>query len=163
MANRINWATIRTDYVAHPELTLEDLAKKYNVSIDAISSHSSVGKWPEIRRTTQKRIQEKAIQKLIDNSANELARINAINLEFANRLQEKLIALAENVTSIDDVRKASVAFENIYNIQRKILNADGPRVDFDIAKYLDTIERSCTMIAQFAWGDDAPIEEDADA
>ena len=56
-----DWNVIKADYLLHHELSLSDLARKYNVDYPSLNSVASRERWSEERTIRGGRIREKAL------------------------------------------------------------------------------------------------------
>lgn len=96
---KIDWIKIKNYYIAH-DISLEDLAKKYKISVSSVNKHCQREKWVDLKKDkckeVDKLVSEKTTEKMVDRkvAANEkhyeqyskLSEI--IDLTLANYLED---------------------------------------------------------------------------
>ena len=70
---RYDWNLIMTEYVTNSDSSLEKIAKKYGIRLATVKEKSSADSWFATKKEYQKKVRQKAIQKLLPKKANELA------------------------------------------------------------------------------------------
>ena len=70
---RYDWNLIMTEYVTNSDSSLEKIAKKYGIRLATVKEKSSADSWFATKKEYQKKVRQKARQKLIPKKANELA------------------------------------------------------------------------------------------
>lgn len=92
-----DWNKIKKYYVSHPEVSVADIAKKYDLSVSTITWHASREKWTDARESYKKKFDEKLEEKLLEENVNRTAaRLIEIN-EVADKLLEKLSQAVEEL------------------------------------------------------------------
>ena len=70
---RYDWNLIMTDYVTNSNSSLEKIAKKYGIRLATVKEKSSADSWFATKQEYQKKVRQKARQKVLPKKANELA------------------------------------------------------------------------------------------
>lgn len=152
---RKDWTKIRNFYITHEDISLRDIAKKFKVSMGAISEHSKAEKWVELKEAKRNEIEtaveQKTTEKIIDRkvAANELHNeLYEKGLKVASKLLDMYMQELEapkkkkklaNAYNLDFVMKA---IANAQKGQRLILNigandTEDSEPDVKIIKGLD--------------------------
>jgi len=152
---RKDWTKIRNFYITHEDISLRDIAKKFKVSMGAISEHSKAEKWVELKEAKRNEIEtaveQKTTEKIIDRkvAANELHNeLYEKGLKVASKLLDMYMQELEapkkkkklaNAYNLDFVMKA---IANAQKGQRLILNigandTEDTEPDVKIIKGLD--------------------------
>jgi hypothetical protein len=91
-----DWNVIKADYLLHHELSLSDLAKKFDVDYASLNSVASRERWSEERAIRGARIREKALAAAEISQVEELAAFDSDCLEQARAILGTVsIVLAE--------------------------------------------------------------------
>ena len=67
---KYDWSKIKAEYI-HQDITLEELAKKYNRSFSTLMKRSAKEKWNEERKIYSRKLEEKKQEKMSDILASE--------------------------------------------------------------------------------------------
>jgi hypothetical protein len=76
---RYDWNLIMTEYVTNSDSSLEKIAKKYGIRLATVKEKSSADSWFATKKEYQKKVRQKACQKLLPKKANELAGLVTIS------------------------------------------------------------------------------------
>ena len=68
-----NWNPVKHDYITDPSMSLRKVAKKYDISLDAVAHKSKAEGWFAARKEHQNKIVTKAITQTDDKLAAELS------------------------------------------------------------------------------------------
>ena len=110
-----DWKKIKTEYI-NSEISLVNLAKKYNVSKQSVFLHSSKEKWQELKAKNYREIEEKLQQKTQERVVSD--KVAAINTEI--RVITKVLKVSENLLNsyLQDIESGKkVAKSTAYNIE----------------------------------------------
>ena len=88
---RYDWNLIMTEYVTNSDSSLEKIAKKYGIRLATVKEKSSADSWFATKKEYQKKVRQKARQKVLPKKADELA-----GLVTASDYIEKAILKAFN-------------------------------------------------------------------
>lgn len=105
-----NWKDIKKYYIHH-NVTLEDCAKKYNVSLRTVQTHCSKENWTELREQKREEIAQKSEERIIDR------KIAANEKHF--ELYEKVAKAADLILSTNKKISACVLYQ-LVEIVRKV-------------------------------------------
>lgn len=89
----MDWKTIRNEYITDESSSYRKLAKKYNVSLTAITNKAKQENWVEKRRQFKDKTTTKTMEVLSDKSADKLTRV----LDITDRLLDKLEKAVEEL------------------------------------------------------------------
>lgn len=84
-----NWDEIKAEYLAG-NMTLEDLAKKYGISMRQIYAHSKEGKWRKKRESFRRKTAENALTRVSARASRKLASVIVATDRVAQELEEEL-------------------------------------------------------------------------
>lgn len=86
---KYDWTKIRNEYISK-NITLEKLAKKYNMSMNTLMAKSSKEKWSGLKKENSRKIAEKIQKKTQETIANkEVDRVTRID-NIADTLADKI-------------------------------------------------------------------------
>lgn len=68
-----DWNPVKHDYITDPSMSLRKIAKKYNISLDAVAHKSKAEGWFAARKEHQNKIVTKAITRTENRLAKELS------------------------------------------------------------------------------------------
>ena len=94
----INWAPIRAEYIGGG-ISQRKLAKKYNVSVDALLKKANKEKWRELRDQADSRGTIIAQQKVAEAKADNSAIAARIKTKLLIRLEKEIDRLPESIGS----------------------------------------------------------------
>jgi len=129
MANKvvIDWAPIKSDYISNPQETLTNLAVKYDINYGTLSQKANDDKWTELREETQKKAQDKTIEKLTD----KIAAVNARHANLGIALQNISVNAIKEVDEKGEPKIKAKSVEEVrllaqtgVEIERKALNIE---------------------------------------
>lgn len=98
--NDASWVEIEHEYVtdiSRKPCSLEDLAKKYSISIQTIKDQSATGKWSDKRAEYKLKTNQKLIEKSSDADADRIARLLSIADKAAEKAEQALGELEQYV------------------------------------------------------------------
>ena len=84
----MDWKTIRNEYITDESSSYRKLAKKYDVSLTAITNKAKQENWIEKRRQFKDKTTTKTIEVLSDKSADKLTRVLAITDRLLDKLEK---------------------------------------------------------------------------
>jgi len=88
ITTRIDWSTIRREYIANPDKTLREISKKYNLSIRTIALKCRKEEWVRLRGERTKKELEQIKVKWLDKLADRQEEANNRHLTISKILQE---------------------------------------------------------------------------
>ena len=94
----INWSPIRAEYIGGG-ISQRKLAKKYNVSVDALLKKANKEKWRELRDQADSRGTIIAQQKVSEAKADNFAIAARIKTKLLIRLEKEIDRLPESIGS----------------------------------------------------------------
>lgn len=89
----MDWKAIRNEYITDESSSYRKLAKKYDVSLTAITNKAKQENWIEKRRQFKDKTTTKTMEVLSDKSADKLTRV----LDITDRLLDKLEKAVEEL------------------------------------------------------------------
>lgn len=110
----ISWIDIEHEYVTDirkKPCALEELAKKYKVSLQAIKNQSAKGCWSEKRTEYKQKINQKAIEKSIEEDSDRIARLLRIT-DRASQKAEQALDEIENYTVKNKKKTKTVEYKD---------------------------------------------------
>lgn len=90
---RVDWRTIRKEYITDESSSYRKLAKKYGISLTAITNKAKQENWVEKRRQFRDKTTTKTMEVLSDKSADKLTRV----LDITDKLLDKLEKAVEEL------------------------------------------------------------------
>lgn len=133
-----DWIKIKNYYIHH-SISLEDLAKKYKVSISTVTKRSSIEKWKELKKEKMKEIDRKVAEKIIEKEIDKKIKANELHTELYNKslkVANKLLDMYMEELEDPNIKKKKLA--NAYNLDfvtKSIANAQkGQRLSLNIEK-----------------------------
>lgn len=106
---RADWKTIRT-YFVHHNVTQEECANKFKVSLRTLQTHCSKEKWISLREQKQEEVAQKSEEKITQKSIDRKVAANEKHYEQYSKLSEIIdLTLAnylEDIKSGDENSKA---------------------------------------------------------
>jgi hypothetical protein len=135
---RKDWIKIKNYYITH-NISLEDLSKKYKVSVSAVNKHCRLENWVKEKDKKKQEIDEKVSQEITKKEIDKKVAANELHnelynkgLEVANLLLDKYLEELKSDTN----KKRTLA--NAYNldfVMKAIANAQrGQRLSLNIDK-----------------------------
>ena len=73
MDKKVDWEKIKAEYIT-TDISLRDLANKYDVPMSCVGRKSSLEKWAHERKKHKNKIVKQVVQKVQKSQANELAK-----------------------------------------------------------------------------------------
>jgi hypothetical protein len=124
---RIDWPAAKIEYVTNAALTLDDIAKKYGATRDAVYQRSKREAWTGARAQRSQELSERVREKTLFNAVEELTHYNEQDLLAAKALRalvaKKLQAAQQSRIEAKDLRALAVAVESAQRIARLALGA----------------------------------------
>lgn len=113
---RKDWIKIKNYYLTH-EISLEELSKKYKVSISTLTKRSAKEKWSDLKANKRKEIETKAEEKITKQVIDEKVRAN----QRHNELYEKCLKVADKIldkymTELESGKKKKKISATAYNL-----------------------------------------------
>ena len=97
----MDWKTIRSEYITDESSSYRKLAKKYGVSLAAITKRSKEEDWLGQRKQLKDKTITKSIEKLSEKNADKLSRVADLTDKLLNKLEQAIeeldIQLYKNV------------------------------------------------------------------
>lgn len=84
----MDWKSIRNEYITDESSSYRKLAKKYGVSLTAITNKAKQENWVEKRRQLKDKTTTKTIEVLSDRSADKLTRVMDITDKLLDKLEK---------------------------------------------------------------------------
>lgn len=125
----VEWAKIKAEYIAGGT-SYRKLAKKYEVSFSALRNVAEKEKWVELKAQAQHKINTKIVESVSEVEANKAVDI----IDVADKLLEKIGALAEMVADADSIKKLTSAIKDLKDIKGIKSEADIREQEARIAK-----------------------------
>lgn len=96
-ATKINWIKAFQYYCSDPTISYEKVAEKFDVSLTVVKEHGLEDNWVQLRNEAL----QKAIQKIADKAAEDLAVTNETHANIGRIMQRKALeAVDKNVTPV---------------------------------------------------------------
>lgn len=86
----LDWKTIRNEYITDESSSYRKLAKKYGVSLTAITRRSKEEDWIGQRKQLKDKTITKSIEKLSDKTADKLSRVADLTDKLLNKLEQAI-------------------------------------------------------------------------
>ena len=102
----MDWKTIRNEYITDESSSYRKLAKKYDVSLTAITNKAKQENWVEKRRQFKDKTTTKTMEVLSDKSADKLKRVSDITDKLLDKLEKAVEEL--DIQLFKDVVKTKV-------------------------------------------------------
>ncbi len=102
----MDWTAIRKEYITDESSSYRKLAKKYGVSLTAITNKAKQENWVEKRRQFKDKTTAKTIEVLSDKSADKLTRVMDITDKLLNKIERAVEEL--DIQLFKDVVKTKV-------------------------------------------------------
>lgn len=99
MAAKIPWDKIEARYINY-DVTLDDLAEEFNVSISTIKKKATLLKWKDKRKKKSKRRAKKCIEKVSDRVDKRIVKSISTSLESEASAVEKMLKIVHK--ALDD-------------------------------------------------------------
>ena len=145
----MDWNAIKTEYIT-TDTSYRKLAKKYDVSVNAIGDKSRQEGWLEER----KQFIDKTVSKTIENISNKQAERAKRLRTVADKLLDKIEMLVENLEADTSAyRQIAATLKDIKDIQMIKSDGDLREQEARIAKLQKDAEgdgaRDTTVVVQF--------------
>ena len=86
----LDWNSIRKEYITDESSSYRKLAKKYGVSLTAITRHSKDEDWQGQRQQFKDKTITKSIEKLSDKTADKLSRVADLTDKLLDKLERAI-------------------------------------------------------------------------
>lgn len=99
----ISWIDIEKDYITDVRKkpsTLEEIAKKYNVSPSSVEKYANKNNWTSKRKEYAKKLQEKAIEKTANIISNDIATYKLKHLNISDKILSEINAALEDESEL---------------------------------------------------------------
>jgi hypothetical protein len=102
----VDWQAIKTDYITDESSSYRKLAKKYGVSLTAITRRSKDEDWIGQRKQLKDKTITKSIEKLSEKTADKLSRVSDITDKLLDKLEKAIEEL--DIQLYKEVKKEKV-------------------------------------------------------
>lgn len=102
----MDWKAIRNEYIADESSSYRKLAKKYGVSLTAITKRSKEEDWIGQRKQLKDKTITKSIEKLSQKTADKLSRVSDLTDKLLDKLEQAIEEL--DIQLYKDVKKTKV-------------------------------------------------------
>lgn len=102
----MDWNTIRNEYISDESSSYRKLAKKYGVSLTAITKRSKEEDWIGQRKQLKDKTITKSIEKLSQKTADKLSRVSDLTDKLLDKLEQAIEEL--DIQLYKDVVKTKV-------------------------------------------------------
>jgi hypothetical protein len=103
----VDWNAIKTEYITDESSSYRKLAKKYGVSLTAITNRAKKENWVELRIQFKDKVTTKNIEKFSEKQSDRLSRIQGITDKLLDKLERAVeeldIQLFKNVEKIKEI------------------------------------------------------------
>lgn len=103
----VDWNAIKTEYITDESSSYRKLAKKYGVSLTAITNRAKKENWVELRIQFKDKVTTKNIEKFSEKQSERLTRIQGITDKLLNKLERAVeeldIQLFKNVVKVKEI------------------------------------------------------------
>lgn len=120
---RTNWEVIKADYLLHQDLSLRDLAAKYDVALSDLGEVCSREQWVEERKLRGARIVGKAMALAEEDQVERLRRFNSAGLRLSVMFLQKVDILMAECRKSHELRSLAVTVETMVRTGRLCLGA----------------------------------------
>lgn len=103
----MDWNTIRNEYISDESSSYRKLAKKYGVSLTAITKRSKEEDWIGQRKQLKDKTMTKSIEKLSEKTADKLSRVSDLTDKLLDKLEKAIeeldIQLYKDVVKVKEI------------------------------------------------------------
>ncbi len=103
----MNWNKIKTEYITDESSSYRKLAKKYGVSLTAITRRSKAEDWQGQRQQLKDKTITKSIENLSQRSADKLSRVSDLTDKLLDKLEKAIeeldIQLYKDVVKVKEI------------------------------------------------------------
>lgn len=103
----MDWNTIRNEYISDESSSYRKLAKKYRVSLTAITKRSKEEDWIGQRKQLKDKTITKSIEKLSQKTADKLSRVSDLTDKLLDKLEQAIeeldIQLYKDVVKVKEI------------------------------------------------------------
>ena len=103
----MDWKAIRNEYIVDESSSYRKLAKKYGVSLTAITKRSKEEDWIGQRKQLKDKTMTKSIEKLSEKTADKLSRVSDLTDKLLDKLEQAIseldIQLYKDVEKIKEI------------------------------------------------------------
>ena len=124
-----DWKRIKAEYIAGGT-SYRKLAEKYKVKLSALRSVAEREKWVDLKAQTQHKTNTKLTETVSDIEVKKAVDI----IEVADKLLEKIEAVADMVSDPDSIKKLTSAIKDLKDIKGIKSDADMREQEARIAK-----------------------------
>lgn len=132
----MDWKRIKAEYIAGGT-SYRKLAEKYKVKLSALRSVAEREKWVELKAQTQHKTNTKLTETVSDIEVKKAVDI----IDVADKLLEKIEAVAEMVSDPDSIKKLTSAIKDLKDIKGIKSDADMREQEARINKLRKEAER----------------------
>ena len=132
----MDWKRIKAEYIAGGT-SYRKLAEKYGVSFNTLKTRAKEEQWYELRQQKDHETTTKIVESLSDKDAKKAVDI----IDVADKLLEKIEAVAEMVSDPDSIKKLTSAIKDLRDIKGIRSDADMREQEARIAKLRREAER----------------------
>lgn len=102
-----DWKAIRNEYIADESSSYRKLAKKYGVSLTAITKRSKEEDWIGQRKQLKDKTMTKSIEKMSEKTADKLSRVSDLTDKLLDKLEKAIeeldIQLYKDVVKVKEI------------------------------------------------------------
>ena len=103
----MDWNVIKTEYITDESSSYRKLAKKYGVSLTAITNRAKKENWVELRIQFKDKVTTKNIEKFSEKQSERLSRIQGITDKLLSKLEKAVeeldIQLFKKVVKVKEI------------------------------------------------------------
>ena len=118
-----DWPALKIEYI-NTNCSLRELAAKHGVNEAGVLARGAREKWEDERKQRQTKVIERANKSLENKRAEQLAKLNADDLEAANAIKEKAREMLNLIESPNDLRAISASLDTAQKISRLALGVE---------------------------------------
>ena len=107
----MDWKTIRSEYITDESSSYRKLAKKYGVSLTAITKRSKEEDWLGQRKQLKDKTITKSIENLSQKNADKLSRVSDLTDKLLDKLEKAIEELDIQILK-DVVRVKEIEYKN---------------------------------------------------
>ena len=125
----IDYSKLKSEYL-RGNISYRELAKKHNVPFGTLRKVAAKEQWTQLRTQTRTKADTKMVESISSKEAEKAVNI----IDVADKLLEKIGALAEMVGDADSIKKLTSAIKDLKDIKGIKSDADMREQEARIAK-----------------------------
>ena len=127
-----DWPAIKVEYL-HSSLSLRELAAKHKIKEAGVFNRCANEGWDAERKRIQARLSEKAHKALESSRVEQLAKLNADDLEAANAIKAKAREMLHLIETPNDLRALSASLDTAQKISRLALGVETAKTTSEVS------------------------------